>query len=619
MRWFRNQWCRPVYLSNIDVLSKSWNVQGVLSEDGIVADNQTEERVQLTVLGDSQTPYEFVVSLLQEVFGQTPQQAMLTASTAHHYGEADCGVWPHAVAVALLDAAQKKIEQSDHPLAFARSGQHGRYVAGQDACAFCGKPEAHVALLYRKSQGCICNECLMVGTRQLSDRVSDSSFHFAHEVLAWHFETIGQSDLETSVRSFPMRMRADLQLALDHVLADSTVRQLGIKSGYRYDTVEFADLWETGRSAKSIAPVQYVDIDIGEVTPRRCVGTAFWLLDVDGLKHAILVSQEEGMRGAAHVRVEIAAPSGQAGAEIAADYFLKMAKIIDQAQSYRGKVLSLDVQDRWQGLAGGVTIHQLPKITREDVILPKKTLDLLHRNVLDFATYRDRLKALGQPAKKGLLFYGPPGTGKTHTIQYLAGNLDGHTTFLVSAEQVTLLHEYVSLARLLQPAIIVLEDADLIARDREEMGSAGEEALLNKLLNEMDGLQEDADIFFILTTNRPHHLETALAGRPGRIDQAIEFPLPDADGRTRLAALYGGGVRIDDDIMKKIVARTDGVSAAFVKELMRRISQHMIELDAEDQPVTEQSMTAAIDEIMFEGGTLNFRLLGGVSDADQKE
>ena len=46
---------------------------------------------------------------------------------------------------------------------------------------------------------------------------------------------------------------------------------------------------------------------------------------------------------------------------------------------------------------------------------------------------------------------------------------------------------------------------------------------LNKLLNEMDGLREDAEILFILTTNRPEQLEPALASRPGRIDQAIEF------------------------------------------------------------------------------------------------
>jgi cell division protease FtsH len=66
------------------------------------------------------------------------------------------------------------------------------------------------------------------------------------------------------------------------------------------------------------------------------------------------------------------------------------------------------------------------------------------------------------------------------------------------------------------------------------MHGGGEEVLLNKLLNEMDGLREDAEVLFILATNRPDQIEPALVSRPGRIDQAIEFPLPDEEGRAKL-------------------------------------------------------------------------------------
>ena len=43
----------------------------------------------------------------------------------------------------------------------------------------------------------------------------------------------------------------------------------------------------------------------------------------------------------------------------------------------------------------------------------------------------------------------------------------------------------------------------------------------------MDGLGSKSDCIFLLTTNRPEILEPALAARPGRVDQAIYFPLPD--------------------------------------------------------------------------------------------
>src|SRR5205823_9737909 len=133
------------------------------------------------------------------------------------------------------------------------------------------------------------------------------------------------------------------------------------------------------------------------------------------------------------------------------------------------KGLSLEqAEHSYSGESSGITVHRLRPVERDQVILPAKTLELLERNVIQFVRQRRRLADFGQATKKGLLFYGPPGTGKTLTIHYLAGVLEGHTTLLVSAEQVGLLGEYMTLARLLQPSVVVLEDVDLIARERTQ-------------------------------------------------------------------------------------------------------------------------------------------------------
>jgi ATP-dependent 26S proteasome regulatory subunit len=181
---------------------------------------------------------------------------------------------------------------------------------------------------------------------------------------------------------------------------------------------------------------------------------------------------------------------------------------------------------------------------------------------------------------------------------------------LVTAEQVGLLGEYFRLARFLQPSMMVIEDVDLIARERTRMHGPGEEVLLNKLLNEMDGLREDAEVLFILTTNRPDQIEPALASRPGRIDPAIEFPLPDEEGRAKLTKLYGHGLEVADDLVERIVGRTKGVSAAFIKELMRRCAQFQIE-NSQGAVLGEPAVDAAMEEMLFSGGALNRRLLGG--------
>jgi ATP-dependent 26S proteasome regulatory subunit len=259
---------------------------------------------------------------------------------------------------------------------------------------------------------------------------------------------------------------------------------------------------------------------------------------------------------------------------------------------------------------GPIRVHKLRQVRADQLVLPERTVALLDRNVIGFVARRQKLKSLGLPAKKGLLFYGPPGTGKTYTVHYLATQLPSHTTLLITAEQVGLLDNYFQLARFLQPALIVIEDVDLIARNRENMNSPCEEALLNKLLNEMDGLREDAEILFELTTNRPDQLETALASRPGRIDQAIEFPLPDEEGRRRLTSLYACGLELRPEILELVVRKTAGGSAALIKELMRRAAQFLLE--SGDSSLQPHHIDSALEEMLFSGGSLNSSLLGGV-------
>jgi ATP-dependent 26S proteasome regulatory subunit len=142
----------------------------------------------------------------------------------------------------------------------------------------------------------------------------------------------------------------------------------------------------------------------------------------------------------------------------------------------------------------------------------------------------------------------------------------------------------------------VLEDVDLVAEDRALHQEAGQGSLLFDLLNEMDGLEDDADIVFALTTNRVEVLERALVERPGRIDLAVEIPLPDAEGRRRLIELYAQGLDLQADDLTPIIAETEGVSASFVKELLRRAT--LLSAVAGTAPtVTSLHLREALDEL----------------------
>lgn len=575
---------------------------------------ETAKDVQILLLNDQNTPFDFVVDLLGSVFGKDEVEARQLAAAAHHYGEVSCGVWPSSVAAALLEAANARIEAAGHSLSVAQQSAAGRSVPGQVQCDFCGMPEAQVATLYGTRTARICDNCVLQASSYLSGNLKSAKFKHAKEILEWHFAGTRIEDLVTSTRVYPERTRADLQRALDELLPANTVRLVGVKSSYPFEELTFADLLQVQRDVKRLTPVQYADLDVGDDAPVRCIERGLWLLECDGLHHAALISNERRPRGGSEIRLEIAVPPGDAGQDLAERYFAAIENTITAANAYRGKVLSLETADHWSGMAGAVLVHRLPAVSRDQVILPEDTLALLDRNVLSFAEHRRRLKSFGQSTKKGLLFYGPPGTGKTHTVRYLSSCLPNHTTLLVTAEQVALLPAYFSLARLLQPSLVVIEDADLIARQRETMGSACEESLLNRLLNEMDGLKEDAEIFFVLTTNRPEQLEAALSGRPGRIDQAVEFPVPDRRGREKLVGLYGGPLVLPPDVAAAAVERTEGVSAAFIKELMRRVAQASFER-GDDVAVAAEDLNRALGEMLFEGGRLNAKLLGGQQDS----
>jgi ATP-dependent Clp protease adapter protein ClpS len=576
-----------------------------------MSDVQTEaDHLQVIFHNDDETPDDFVIELLQSVFSKPMAGAIRFTEKVDQAGQAICGIYPRDIADGMMEAARQRIDASGHPLritsvAVAESGENRR-------CKICGALYAKNRPGLKSIATLICDDCIYEVASKLPEVISDKPFEYACEALAWHFAGIPLDQLVATSRQFPGHMRADLQVAIDRLFSTSPIRFFGIHERHRYETLSIATLTRDDREAPAIAPAQYIDVDIGENAPVKCLHNGLWLCRTEGLPYAVLLCSHREYAYESGTRIEIAAPAGAAGAEFVQRCFAELENAVQAAGCYRGKVLSLDVDADYRGRAKGVMVHKLPPVRREDVILPDAALRLLDRNVLGFVGSREQLRRLGQSTRKGILLYGPPGTGKTHTIRYLASNLPGQTTLIITAAQVALLAQYMNLARLLQPTIVVIEDVDLIARDRNTMGRC-DEPFLNALLNEMDGLKQDADILFILTTNRPEQLESALASRPGRIDQAIEVPLPDDIGRNKLVRLYGKGLPLGDAVVAEAAQRSKGVSAAFIKELMRRIAQASIARDG-GTTVVSGDISEALDDMLFAGGKLNVKLLGGAQE-----
>jgi hypothetical protein len=439
---------------------------------------------------------------------------------------------------------------------------------------------------------------------------------FASRLRA-HFGT-NPAVLPIVAEHFEPAEHPNLQVALDAWLQrpGRSSEAMGVTSEYkRFNGLGLGDVLVSGRtglvgrSGPSVGPVEYVNMPLDGERVMTCVQFGLLLVRDGDLPLAVLISgpQERSIRD--KVQVEVMAPDrDQARAFLAA-----IRAGMRERNVYRGHVVSLTM-DRFMALK--VNFHALPEIAREDIVLADGVLERVERHTIAFSTHRDRMLVARRHLRRGLLLHGQPGTGKTLTAMYLAGRMRDRTVVLLTGREVGLIPRACAMARLLQPSMVILEDVDLIAegRDRQQPGCT---PLLFELLNEMDGLGDDADVIFLLTSNRPDLLEPALAARPGRVDLAVEVPLPDAGCRRRLIELYGHGLtmRLDADGLARLVQRTEGVSPAFIRELLRKAALLAVlptqGAAAQDGILVEdQHLNLAMQELVLDGGELTRHLLG---------
>ncbi|MGY2004496.1 AAA family ATPase [Blastococcus sp. SYSU DS1024] len=344
----------------------------------------------------------------------------------------------------------------------------------------------------------------------------------------------------------------------------------------------------------------------GEV--RACQRCAVYLVtDPDGSRAALLLRGAAPEYGVPQVSVQLVGTDPAGVARAAAE--IRAASI--EHNVFRGQVLSFgqEVFGHGQTL---LQFHRRPELRADQLILAPATLAEIQRQVVDVARHKERLLAAGQHLKRGVLLYGPPGVGKTHTVRYLVSSLRDTTVIQLTGNALHLIAEACSVARALAPAMLVVEDVDLIAEDRGM--HPGQHPLLFQLLDEMDGLAEDADVVFVLTRNRADLLEPALAARPGRVDQAVALELPDAAARRALFHLYRGALEVDTGGLDDVIARTEGVTASFLKELLRRAALVAAARtpDGGGLAVSAGDLTAALDELLDTRNAMTRTLLGSL-------
>ncbi len=431
-----------------------------------------------------------------------------------------------------------------------------------------------------------------------------------NEVVALVQDFLAEGGLAHSVvsRSLPAFEHVNLQTALDAwmVQPGRSVAVHGISVPPHHGPANLTQLVSgEGMPPLRLSAPPLVDLPNGPGSTLGCYLLAALLVTDGRGPYVVLVVGPSEHHGA--VSVEVAGLP----VEVAQGVHSEIDELRSRLNVYRGHVLDV-VPTQMGGVS--LSFADLPPTPRDDVILAEPVLTRIERHALGISVHRDALLAAGQHLKRGLLLFGPPGTGKTHTTRYLVGQMTGYTRLLLTGRALHAIGSVAELARDLQPSVLVLEDVDLVAEDRSF--GPGSSPILFDLLDAMDGAAPDADLLFVLTTNRSDLLEPALAARPGRVDVAVEIDLPDADARRRLFQLYARGVptsltaaEIDD-----IVERTDGVTASFLKELLRRAVLESLEDKASPVSVGAAHTTRALDDLLDSAQQVTRGLLGVGND-----
>ncbi len=428
------------------------------------------------------------------------------------------------------------------------------------------------------------------------------------------------STLSIVTEQFDRYNQANLQIAIDELTSKDgrSCSILGIQGGFLNNLTgtSLSDLVASQSVASFVGlggakegTVQYLNMELDGGKKLACVQGGLYL--INGNPKLVLLLRQGSMMdfaGSAPLVVDVMAEN-RANAE---KFIKDIQRHMGKNNVYRGKMLSVidGSGSASPGSGGGGTLkfHTVPSITRDQIILPEGLLKRIERQTTEVGQYRESLKNAGRKLKRGILLHGKPGTGKTMTAMYLASAMKERTVLLVTGRGQGLISKTCFFARWLESSMVVIEDVDLIAEDRTQSNNCNQHLLL-ELMNEMDGLSNDVDVLFVLTTNRPEILEPALAARPGRIDQAYEVPLPDAECRKRLFEVYSKGLTIKVDNMDVFIKRTAGASGAFIGELMRKAALFAAP-DGDPIVVTDRHLDEAMHEMVVAGGSLTKSLLG---------
>ncbi len=202
----------------------------------------------------------------------------------------------------------------------------------------------------------------------------------------------------------------------------------------------------------------------------------------------------------------------------------------------------------------------------DDLVLAGDLAQQIHEDFTSFLAAKDEYVRYGVPWKRGVLFVGPPGNGKTHCLRATIKLLGVPCLYVQSLKAKyetddANIEAVFDRAREVTPCCLVFEDLDAMITDENR----------SFFLNQLDGFTNASGMLTLATTNHPEKLDPAIVERPSRFDRKYHFALPSPNERGRYVGAWrerlDPAMHITDGQADELIAKTDGFSFAYLKEL----------------------------------------------------
>ena len=235
-------------------------------------------------------------------------------------------------------------------------------------------------------------------------------------------------------------------------------------------------------------------------------------------------------------------------------------------------------------------LEEAKEAFREKVILPFEHPEIYEK--------------FGKKAGGGILLYGLPGTGKTMFAEAASNEVNANFIPIKCSdikskwygESEQKVKAIFSRARRSKRAIIFFDEFEAIGSKRTEDSGDGNNSLVPQILAEMQGVgssNTESTIVVIAATNKPWSIDSAFM-RPGRFDEKIYIPLPDAEARRKLFEIQLSKLPVADDLDYDYLVRiTEGFNGADIKEVCEKLKMSAIK----DSLAKGEEQTIGMDDV----------------------